>query len=77
MLKVLKKKIDQLKLLDVQKLATDALYAKQRLFVHKDKPGRLLAHLLAKDTCHRTISKTIKDDDTMTDSVEEKLDIFF
>lgn len=67
----LKEKTDQLKLLDAQKRVKDIVYATQRLFAYKDKPGRFLAWLLAKETSHRTVPKMIKDNGTMTDSAEE------
>lgn len=67
---------DQLKLLDAQGAAKEIMFAKQRWFEYKDKPGQYLTHLLAERTEHRLIKRMEKSDGTWTFNLEDKLKIF-
>lgn len=71
----LKVELDKSKLLDAQVAARNIMYAKQRWCELKDKPRRLLAHLLADRIQHRKILSMRKEDGELTD-MNEKLQIF-
>lgn len=72
----LKLKTDQLKLLDAQEVAKNVVYAKQILFFYKDKPSRLLAHLLKEEPSHRVTPRMKKNYGNISDKIEDRLNIF-